>query len=149
MPARSPRWLRALLCAAALGGCGLALSTAVAQPTAPPSPRAMKLSEALAYAAAHQPQILAAHARIAAAKADAAVPRAQWFPTVGVAAELVFSTTNNSTATTISPGVLDIARIGGTPVVDRGTLKPAPSTLVGVGLSQEVFDFGRIAAQTA
>ena len=111
----------------------------------------MRLDEALAYAKAHQPQVIAAEARIAAARADAEVPRAQWYPVVGAAAEVVVGTTNNTTATPINPGVLDVARIGGTKVVAPGqaTMTPAATTYLGVGVGQEVFDFGRIAAQSA
>jgi outer membrane protein len=42
-----------------------------------------------------------------------------------------------------------LPRIGGTPVTDRGTWSPATSTLAAVGAGQELFDFGRIAAQAA
>ena len=111
--------------------------------------RAVKLADALAYAAAHQPRIVASRARVAAARADAAIPRAQWMPTVGAAAELVIGTTNNTTATPISTGVLDLARVGATKTTTPGSFAPSPTTLIGVGASQEIFDFGRIAAQSA
>ncbi|HVY49520.1 MAG TPA: TolC family protein [Minicystis sp.] len=136
----------------------LASATAQAQPAeqpAPPAgltaPRAMRLNEALRYAMAHQPQVVAAAARVAAARADARVPRAQWLPVLGAAAELVVGTTNNTTATPVNSGVLDVARIGGTTVVAPGdaTLVPSASTYLGVGVGQEIFDFGRIAAQSA
>src|SRR4051794_6624061 len=98
-----------------------------------PAPRAMKLGDALAWASAHQPEVVAARARIAAAKADADIPASQWLPSLGAAAELVVSTTNNTTSTPIGTGgVLDLARIGGTKVVASGAWKPSPSTLVGV-----------------
>ncbi|MFO0759776.1 MAG: TolC family protein [Byssovorax sp.] len=138
-----------------LSGAGAAIALTLApgaraEPEAPIPTRAMRLGEAVAYAREHQPQIAAARARIAAARADAAIPRAQWLPTVGLAAELVVGTTNNSTATPIGTGgMLDLARIGSTKVTSPGSLVPSPSTLVGVGASQEVFDFGRIAAQSA
>ena len=132
------------------GVCRAEAPSAPAGPAAPASPvRALKLSEALAYAAAHQPRLVAARARVAAAQADAAVPRAQWLPTVGAAAELVVATTNNTTATPIGTGVLDLPRIGGTKSTSPGSLAPSPTTLIGVGVSQEIFDFGRIAAQSA
>jgi outer membrane protein TolC len=131
-----------------LAGAPRAAAPSSQAPSAAPV-RALKLSEALAYAATHQPRIVAARARIAAAQADAAIPRAQWLPTVSAAAELVVGTTNNSTATPISTGGLDLPRIGGTPMASPGSLTPSPTTLVGIGVSQEIFDFGRIAAQSA
>lgn len=150
MPARPPRSPRRLVCRAA---AALVLSVTPlchAQPAPPPvSARAMRLGEALSYARSHQPQLVAAQARIAAARADAEIPRAQWLPSVGAAAELVVGTTNNSTATPISTGVLDLARIGGTKVTSPGSFVPAATSLVGVGAGQEIFDFGRIAAQSA
>jgi outer membrane protein TolC len=113
--------------------------------------RAMRLADALAYAKAHQPQVIAAEARIAAARADAQVPRAEWLPVVGAAAEIIGGTANNTTATPINPGVLDVARIGGTKVVsaNQATMAPSATTYLGVGVTQEIFDFGRIAAQSA
>jgi outer membrane protein len=111
--------------------------------------RAVRLADALAYAAAHQPALAASRARIRAAEADAKIPAAQWLPSVGAAAELVLSTANNTTATPIATGVLDLPRIGSTKVTASGSFAPAPSTLVGVGAGQEIFDFGRIAAQSA
>src|SRR5262249_48316063 len=72
----------------------------------------------------------------------------QWLPLVGASAQLLIGTFNNTTTSSVSGRVLDIPRIGGTKanVVDW---KPYPSTLVGVGFTQEIFDFGRIAAQRA
>ncbi len=139
-----------------LGVLALTLVARVGHADPPPAPaaggvRAMRLEEALTYAKAHQPQVIAAEARIAAARADAEIPRSQWFPVVGAAAEVVAGTANNTTATPINPGVLDVARIGGTKVVAPGqaTMTPSVTTYVGVGVGQEVFDFGRIAAQSA
>lgn len=110
----------------------------------------MALGEALRYARDHHPAVLAARARLAALRAEAEVPGAQWAPSVGAFAEVVASTTNNSTTTVINNGRVDLPRIGATPVVRSGAdWKPAPSTLVAAGVRQEVFDFGRIAAQTA
>lgn len=165
-----------MACASALGlagACSLLSRNALAEPptsatTAAPSsppgasaavpegdaakPRVMTLADALAYAQAHQPAVVAAKARIAAAKEDAKIPAAQWLPTLGLAAEIVGSTTNNTTATPLSTGgALDLPRIGGTKSTTDGTfdLKPQPSSLLGVGVAQELFDFGRIGAQTA
>src|SRR5579859_6489896 len=115
-----------------------------------PNVRAMSLDEAIAFARAHQPEIRAALARIAARKAEADVPRAQWLPTFGATAQLFGATANNTTGTYVSPGpFMDLPRIGGTRVVASGTWQPYASTLVGAGLTQEVFEFGRIAAQAA
>src|SRR5262245_28881703 len=80
-----------------------------AQPSSPsPAPRAMTLGDAIAYARAHQPQVRAALARVAARKADADVPRAQWQPIVGVTAQLFGATANNTTGTFTTPGFMDI-----------------------------------------
>ncbi len=59
------------------------------------------------------------------------------------------STANNSTATPLPNGVVDLPRIGGTAVTRSPNWHPYATTLAAVGLTQEVFDFGRIAAQTA
>jgi outer membrane protein TolC len=115
-----------------------------------PSPaRAMSLAEGIAYARAHQPAVLAGLARVAAAKETANVPRARWQPLVGVTAQLLGATMNNTTATYTTPSFMDVPRIGATPSVATGRWQPYASTLVGAGVQQEVFDFGRIAAQTA
>ncbi|HVV52019.1 MAG TPA: hypothetical protein VHO06_20290, partial [Polyangia bacterium] len=50
--------------------------------------RTVTLPEALAYARAHQPAVRAALARIAAQRADAAVPRAGWYPYAGLTGQL-------------------------------------------------------------
>ena len=44
---------------------------------------------------------------------------------------------------------VDIPRIGGTAVHATGTFSPSTSTLGAIGGAQEVFDFGRIAAEAA
>jgi outer membrane protein TolC len=112
--------------------------------------RTMTLDEAIALARAHQPAIRAALSRIAARHAEADVPRAEWLPTFGVTAQLFGATANNTTGTYVSPGsFMDLPRIGGTRVVATGAWQPYASTLVGAGLTQEVFDFGRIAAKAA
>ena len=116
---------------------------------AAPAMRTMALPEAVAYARAHQPAIRAALARIAAQKAEAEVPRAQWKPIVGVTAQLFGATANNTTGTYVAPSFMDIPRIGGTRVASPGTFQPYASTFVGASALQELFDFGRIAAQSA
>jgi outer membrane protein len=112
-------------------------------------PRAMTLPEALAYARDHQPAIRAALARVKASEADASAVRAQWAPYVGAVGQVLEGTSNNTTASYLPGGVLDLPRIGGTPVTATGSLDPYPSTLAAIGVTQQVFDFGRIAAQAA
>ncbi len=137
----------------------LRISAASAQPLAPgpgaepgperPAARTMTLAEALAYAHAHQPLVLAALARVQARAEEAKIPSAQWLPSVGVTAQVFAGTTNNTPASYVNTDALDIPRIGGTTVSLPGTWRPYPSTFVGAGVNQEVFDFGRIAAQRA
>ncbi len=121
-----------------------------AEPTTPATiGPSVSLEEAVAYALKHQPQVLAAKARIIASRAAERVPGAAWMPAIGALAELVGGTTNNSTATIVSNGAVDLPRIGGTPVTATNDLRPYATTLVGVGVRQELFDFGRIAAESA
>jgi outer membrane protein len=128
--------------------------TAVA-PVAPVAPvvseigASMTLEQALAYARAHQPAIRAALARIAAQRAAAQVPRAQWLPLVAAGAELLGATANNTTASYVSIAGIDIPRIGATRATSSGSFAPYASTLATLGAQQEIFDFGRIAAQSA
>ena len=111
--------------------------------------RSMTLDEALRYAREHQPSLQSALARVAAAAADTRVARAQWLPTFGATVQAFEGTTNNSTASYVGVREVALPRIGGTAVRSTGTFTPSTSTLVGVGAGQEVFDFGRIAAQAA
>ena len=111
--------------------------------------RAMTLPDAIAYARTHQPAVLAALSRIKAAQADARVPRAQWQPYFEAGAQLLGGTTNNTTTSFVGIPGLDIARIGATRVTSSGSYSPSASTLAAVGVQQQVFDFGRIAAQSA
>ncbi len=109
----------------------------------------MSLTDAIAYARAHKPALRASLARIEEQRAQADVPRAQWLPTVGATAQIFAATANNTTGTYVAPGYLDIPRVGGTRSVDSGALKPYAATFAGIGATQEVYDFGRIAAQAA
>jgi outer membrane protein len=137
--------------------CVAATAGADAPPTAEPSPaidtprsvRSFTMGQALDYAHAHQPAIRAALARVSARMEEAKVPSAQWLPTVGVTAQIFAMTANNTTAMFAQPPYVDLPRIGGTPSTTTGTLSPYASTLVGAGIRQEVFDFGRIEAQRA
>ncbi|HVT06305.1 MAG TPA: TolC family protein [Polyangia bacterium] len=131
--------------------CGLGASNAaLAALAAPAQPRrGITLPEALAYARQHQPSLAGALARVAAAAADARVARAQWLPSFGATAQAFEGTTNNSTASYVGVPEVALPRIGGTPTSSTGTFRPSTSTLAAVGGNQEVFDFGRIAAQAA
>ncbi|MGD0527587.1 MAG: TolC family protein [Polyangiaceae bacterium] len=113
--------------------------------------RTMTIAEALAYAHEHQPAIHAGLSRVAARMAEASIPSGQWLPTVAVTAQLYGMTANNTTGSYLSTEFMDVPRIGGTASQSQTTasLRPYPSTLVGAGLLQEVFDFGRIGAQRA
>ncbi|MGH7269645.1 MAG: TolC family protein [Polyangiaceae bacterium] len=110
----------------------------------------LTMTQALDYAHAHQPAIQAALARIAERMEEAKVPSSQWLPTVGATAQLFAMTANSTTATYVQSPFMDIPRVGGTLVKSSGgSLSPSASTFVGLGLNQEVFDFGRIGAERA
>jgi outer membrane protein len=109
----------------------------------------MTLAEALAYAREHQPALAAVRARLAAVQTEASIPRALRLPRFGATAQLLESTENNSTASYLSNPWVDLGRIGGTKVEEDASLRPYPSTLVAVGVRQDIFDFGRIAALSA
>jgi len=113
--------------------------------------RAMTLGEALDYAHAHQPDLRAAAARVDAVRAAGSVTRARWYPTITGAAEVLATTTNNSTGSYLAVPGLDNPRVSATLARSAGTssLSPAPSSLLAVGLRQEIFDFGRISTQAA
>jgi outer membrane protein len=123
-------------------------TTAIAAP-ASAAVKAVTLEEALSYARVHQPALRSALARVAAAAADARVPRAQWLPSFGATLQGFEGTANNTTASYLGAPKVDLPRIGGTRVTGTGSLTPGTSTLAAIGGGQEVFDFGRIAAQAA
>jgi outer membrane protein len=151
-PSRSSQVIAAALWAG-IGAVSPSLRATVTRDDAARSTNAalttMTLAQALAFAREHHPSLRSALARVAAAAAETRVPRAQWFPSVTVALQGVESTTNNTTATYVGVRGIDLPRIGGTPVVSSGDWGPSASTLAAVGAQQEVFDFGRIAAQAA
>jgi outer membrane protein TolC len=137
-----------------IGADGHAALAEVAPESAPApttAPRATTLADALAYAREHQPAIRAALARVRAQEAQADVPRGQWLPVVGVTAQIFGATANNTTASHVTPSFMDIPRIGATRAVSAANASFAPyaSTIAAAGITQEVFDFGRIAAQSA
>lgn len=111
----------------------------------PQPTRAMTLPEALDYARVNQPSLVAARARLSGVQAEAGIPRALYLPRVGATAQAFEGTANNTTATYTATYGLDLPRIGATAVGTKGW-DPSTSTLVGLGLRQEVFDFGRISA---
>jgi outer membrane protein len=126
------------------------------RPALPPVPtggaaRRLTLAEALAYARDHQPAVRAALARVEERRASAEVPRAQWRPQAGLTAQLLEGTANNTTASYLGTSAVDIPRIGGTPSQTWASSgwKPFASTFAAAGASQEIFDFGRIAAESA
>lgn len=110
---------------------------------------AMSLADALTYARLHLPIVKVARARIAASQAAAAIPKGQWLPQLGATAQLFGGTANNSSNSYLGDPAIDIPRIGGTPANATTSWKPYASTFVGASVTQELFDFGRIAAQTA
>lgn len=128
---------------------GLLAPPAVAQPK--PTLPTMTLGEAIAYARSHQPQIKSALAEYAARRADARVPRGQWLPQIGATAQIYVATSNNTTASYLGTPDIDIPRIGGSRSTTQAnaTWSPSASTIAGIGVDQEVYDFGRISAQIA
>ncbi len=115
----------------------------------PPGVPSMELSEALDYASAHQPQIRSALAELAARQSEARVPRAAWFPQVGASAQLLVGSTNNTTASYLNVPETDLPRIGSTRAVGSTNWSPSPSSLLALTIDQQVYDFGRIAAQAS
>jgi outer membrane protein TolC len=113
------------------------------------APRRMGLAEAIAFAQKHHPAVRAALARVRAREVEAKIPRAAWYPVAGASAQIFAATANNTTGTYVSPGHFDVPRVGGTRSVADAHLAPYPSTFVGAGAVQELFDFGRIAAEAA
>ncbi len=107
----------------------------------------MTLEQALAYARDHQPQIRSALAELAARRAESRIPRAQWQPQVGATAQILVGTTNNTTASYLNVPEIDLPRIGGTKSATSGDWSPSPSTIAALTVDQQVYDFGRIAAQ--
>jgi outer membrane protein len=116
-----------------------------------PAAKPTTLADALAYAHAHEPAIRTALAHVATAQANARVPRAYWQPTFAASAQLFAATANNTTGSYVITDDLAIPRIGGTTSVSPSgaAWQPYASSFVGASALQEVFDFGRIAANAA
>lgn len=113
-------------------------STALAQPAT------LTLRQAIGYAHDHQPSLIAARARIDVARAQARVPDAAKAIRIGAAAELLGGTSNNTTASYATLGFLDVARIGGTPANAPVSWAPEASTLAGISVHKDLYDFGRL-----
>ena len=145
-------WLLQPTFAAALA-LTLAASSALAEPAAVTErPVVISLPAALAYARVHQPSLTAARARLLAAQRESDVPRAEWAPRIGGLAEVVGATVNNSTATFLTDPSVSLARVGSSHFDGTGSppdWQPYATTVLAVGVRQEVYDFGRIAAQSA
>lgn len=120
---------------------------ALAQP-APAAP-AMTLTEALAYAGTHQPEIKHALADLAAREKEARIPRAAWLPRAGAQAQWLIGTANNTTTNFVNTRGVDIPRVSSTPVTPNTSWTPAPSSIVALNVQQQIYDFGRVAAQSA
>ncbi len=113
------------------------------------SPQKITLKAALEFALKNQPAVREALARIAARQTDVGIPAGQWLPTVGVTAQVLGGTDNNTTASYLNTPWTPTPRVGGTTSTNAAgaSWSAHPSTFVGLGLMQEVFDFGRITAE--
>lgn len=130
---------------AAMGAVAASSEPSEAALSASPGLPVMTLSEALAYARQHQPSLRAAQARIEVARQAARAVRSEWLPQIGATAQVFYGTMNNSTAMFLGVRTTDLPRIGGSRS-DGSWGDAYPSTVVGVGLRQNVYDFGRLAA---
>lgn len=144
------RWLASLVFLAASSGALAREASAQNAATASPdgaAPKSMSLDEAKAFARSHHLRLVAARQRLLAADREADVPGAQWLPRIGAMAQIVGSTTNNSTSTVLGTAAVDLPRIGATQIHATADLQPYPSTAAALGVRQQLFDFGRIAAE--
>ncbi|MCU1278683.1 MAG: outer rane efflux protein [bacterium] len=145
------RWSRAVILASIIMlSCVVGPVAAYALDAAPSVPT-VTLQQALGYARDRQPRIKSALAEYAARRAEARVPRAQWLPQIGATAQLFVATSNNTTASYLGVPEIDLPRIGASKSTTQATAtwSPSASTLAGIGVGQEVYDFGRISAQIA
>ena len=131
----------------------IAVTPTVHAQTEPQSSHSMTLAQALLHARSHHPRLAVAHAEIAAREAQAEVPGARWLPRLGVTAQGVLGTNNNSASNWLgSQGAVEMPRIAGTGFLQQGSQinwAPYMTTAVAVGLDQRIFDFGRVAAERA
>ncbi len=133
-----------------------ALATGVdASPAGSPSVPGMTLQQALSYARVHNPSLQTAKSRLAEQEALSRVPGQGWLPKIGAGAQVFVSSLNNTTAMVAPSSAVLIPRIGGRtadPTASWGdgdSWHAYPSTFVGIGISQQVYDFGLLAARTA
>jgi outer membrane protein len=117
---------------------------------------AMTLEQARGYALGHSPTLQTAKSRLSERQAISEVPRSGWLPKLGAAAELFVSSVNDTTATVAPSPTVEIPRIGGRPAspsgetwTSPGVWRAYPSTLVAIGVTQQIYDFGLLAARTA
>jgi outer membrane protein len=127
----------------------LTAGTASAAPALDTSIPVMSLPDALAYARAHQPRIRAALAELEVRRRDARVAGARWLPRIGMTAQILAGTSNNTSASYLNVRDVDLPRIGATPGTADTSWAPQPSTLAALTLDQQVYDFGRSAAERA
>jgi outer membrane protein TolC len=108
------------------------------------------LADAIARARAEHPRMREAAADESVSRARLAAPAARWLPRLGATLQAVLGTDNNSASNWLSSGgAVEMPRIAGTDFLQDPSAvvwTPYLSTAVGVGLDQEVFDFGRIDA---
>jgi outer membrane protein len=147
-----PRMLRVFslpsLACAILGS--MLLSTGeVRADEAPRPPRTVSLEHALREAQARQPSIRTALARVQERRAESRIPDAAWLPRVGATAQLFGATANNTTASFVSTPESSTPRVGATPAELPGSLRPYASSYLAASLDQRLFDFGKVAAETA
>lgn len=115
---------------------------------------AVTLDEAIAAARTDAPRVRARRAEESVRRSEIALPAARWLPRLGATLQAVLGTDNNSAANWLSSGgAVEMPRIAGTGFLQDPSQivwTPYLTTAVGVGLEQEVLDFGRIdAAQRA
>lgn len=132
---------------------GFTVASVVAADELPEPTRSLSLDDALAFARVHQPRLEVARARLEVAENRAREPGAEWLPRFGVTAQVVGSSNNNSaTNWQGSRGVVDLPRISGTRYLQQPSeinWAPYLNTVVGVSGQQQLYDFGRIAADRA
>ncbi|HSO35357.1 MAG TPA: TolC family protein, partial [Labilithrix sp.] len=113
----------------------------------------MALEEALTFARTLNPRAKAENARVRLAEERAREPGAAWSPRFGATAQVVGSSNNNSATNWLgSRGAVEFPRIAGTGFLQEPSeinWKPYVNTVVGVTGEQRIYDFGRIAAETA
>jgi len=144
---------RPTLALALAWGLGASFAAAAQTTAAVPS---MTLDQAIEYALLHNPSLAAAHAQVAQGQEARGASTDRWLPKLGANAQLFAATDNNTAAVVLatSPS-LAIPRLGGTSyssglTVDNGaSWRPYASSFLGIGVSQQVFDFGLTAAQIA